>query len=270
MGAFFLFDFCPANEIMQSLHKVVSEFIADPDDPHHEYLRVMAGARVGEPMRLYILASGLGKLSKYMAESAQYLMYVDITDTTWPNGPPKGFFLTENGVFDVGKNICTSNGVYHPDQYVTMPLIAHMYSMLLAMVMNDKMLHHGIGVRTYDKKRGVAIRAASQASAEYNKNFPIIAEIISFSDEYRARFPRLPEGAAPPEWARGKTEYIRLPLGMYGDHAEKSVVVYGNVDEFPALHKTWKICRIIKGGNCTPPPSMIVIDERDELGDLGL
>lgn len=257
---------------MQSLQRVAEEFMKNPDDPMHEYLSIMLGSRIGEPHRLYILAENLSALSPLMAKDAEYLMYVDIERTDWPNGPPRGFFLTENGLYEPAKNICTSNGVYHPEKYVSMPLITQMYSMLLSMVMNDEMLHHGIGVIKYSPSRGGGISTASRESRKYNeRHSAIISALREFAAEYRERFPRLPEGAEREEWARGKSQYIKLPQGMRADWPSRTVIIFGEVPSFPSLHSSWNTCKIIDGGKATPPPSMVVLDERSsELDALGL
>jgi hypothetical protein len=263
---------------MKALHNVVKKFTADPTDLNHQYLHAMPGEIVGEPHRLYLLAYNLTEMSPEMAANPTYLMYVDIEDTHWPNGPPKGFFLTPNGVYSPGHNICTSNGVYHPDQYVTMPLIDHMFSMLCAMVTNDKMLAHGIGVTPYSKERAAGIKAAAKYARNFNqaKHGDLVAKIMSFSAEYRAGWPRLPDGADPAQWAPGPTgHFVRLGPGLRADPANRTIIVDGAAQEWPLLAMSWAKVRVVAGGSVAGlaiPARFTVIDDTlvDQLADLGL
>ncbi len=264
-------------EQLKALQRTVQTFIKDYENPCHEYMKIMPAARTGgNPYLVYMLMHNAHKLNEKMAKDALYLFEITIEGTKWPGGPPKGRVLTPNGMFNERANICTSNGVYHPESYVSIPLPEHMFSMYAAMVTNDKMLAHGIGVTSYSKTRGAEIEKASITSrrATIKEYASIVNDIEEFYLEYSHKWPKLPDGADLERYINDiNGQYIELDTNLVADHDRKIIKAYGKPAVWPNAHPKWRTIQIeIEGDIGTVPPMFVVLkkDISDELDNLGL
>jgi len=226
-----------------TLARYIQDFHFDRHNPAHEYLKIIDGADVGQPLKVFILAENASRVNEKMAAGAAYLFVLDVNDTIWPQRAPRGWIETPNGMFDCGKNICTSNGTYHPESYVVVPFESQILALYMAMCTNDKQLDHGISVVNYTKDRGAGIIAASLNSRAWTlKKFgEIVAAIEQKYAEYSARWPRLPAGVDPARWiivkhGRGKAaieEYVELDPAIRADRDKHQLVLEGKVTQYP-------------------------------------
>lgn len=226
-----------------TLAKYIQDFYFDRHNPAHEYLKIIDGADVGQPLKVFILAENASHVNEKLAKDAAYLFVLDVNDTIWPQRAPRGWIETPNGMYECGHNICTSNGTYHPESYVVVPFESQILALYMAMCTNDKQLDHGISVVRYTKERGAGIITASHNSRAWTrKKFgAIMAAIEEKYAEYSARWPKLPEGADPARWiivkhGRGKAareEYVELDAAITADSSAHQLVLTGRVTHYP-------------------------------------
>jgi len=266
-----------------SLEKYITGFYLDYKNPAHEYLKILNGAEIGEPLVVYILAENAHKINAKMAKDSSYLFVLKIEGTMWPSRAPVGWINTPNGMFTCGRNICTSNGTYHPESYVVVSLESQILALFTAMCTNDEQLDHGISVVAYSEKRGPSIIKKSFASQQWNLNnqATIMAAIEQKYSEYSARWPKLPAGADPSRWilvkrGRGKAateEYIELDPAITADYVKHQLIITGKVENYPEGFSPVEFPQIVdKFGNADMPDyvgiSIIRDINCDDVSDL--
>ena len=116
----------------------------------------------------------------------QYLVRVE-AGNEFPYKPPKFYFMTPNGVYDVEKEVCISIGQYHPDQYRAALGMSGFVKQLVSGMIGWQSLGPGISIVTTSAERK---RQLAAESAEYNAQFnaKIIADIEDAYEVYSAKW----------------------------------------------------------------------------------
>lgn len=106
-------------------------------------------------------------------EDGEYLVKIEASESH-PTKPPKYYFMTPNGVYELGKNACISIGSYHSDEFPSVLGMTGFIMNLIGAMLQWKTLGEGIDLlhTTANEKKRLA-----KNSYVYNREHHI--EIIS-------------------------------------------------------------------------------------------
>jgi ubiquitin-protein ligase len=161
--------------IMQAQFK---KAVSEPN----EHIKFMMSDR---PNLWYILIGNFnGNEDEF--EKGAYLVRM-IAPADFPFNPPRFYFMTPNGVYEVEKKVCINIGEYHKDQYRAALGMAGFASQLVSGMIGWRELGNGINIVHTDAKKK---RAMALDSARYNaeKHGQLIENINGAFDTYVAKW----------------------------------------------------------------------------------
>ena len=161
--------------IMQAQFK---KAVGDPN----EHIRFMMSER---PNLWYILIGNFDGNEDEFKEGA-YLVRM-IAPADFPFNPPRFYFMTPNGVYEVEKKVCINIGEYHKDQYRAALGMAGFAEQLISGMIGWRELGGGINIVHTDakKKRTMALNSAIYNAEKYEALInDINATFKSYSEKW--------------------------------------------------------------------------------------
>lgn len=140
-------------------------------------------------------------------KGGEYIVRIE-AGAEFPFKPPKFYFHTPNGVYDVLKEVCISIGQYHPDQYRAALGMAGFTNQLVSGMIGWRSLGGGINIvhTTADAKKQLA---ADSALSNRRDHAAVIDMVHNAYIDYSAK------------WDIGKIpQPMRVKLGFEGGKEE--------------------------------------------------
>lgn len=134
----------------------------------------------------YIMMEGMaGENNEF--KHGQYLVNIKLPPA-FPYCPPQFFFLTPNGVYEIGVKVCVSIGEYHSNNYSSAQKVSGFVTNLVSGIIVWKELGGGINILKTDTARK---RELARASAQYNQTHyaDLVDRINKNYEAYSAEWP---------------------------------------------------------------------------------
>ena len=151
-----------------------------------EYLKFMINEQKIDEW--YVMIEGMfGANDEF--KHGQYLVRI-VLPPAFPYKPPQFFFMTPNGVYDIGVKVCVSIGEYHSQNYPSAQKVLGFVSNLVSGIIGWTDLGGGINILSTDVPTK---RALARASAQYNQTHyaKLVDEINKNFASYSADWPPL-------------------------------------------------------------------------------
>lgn len=118
----------------------------------------------------------------------EYLVRISIAEETrYPYGPPKFWFMTDNGVFTPEAICCISIGGYHPDNYPATLRVNGFADQLKNVMIQWRTIGSGINLIKSSAKVKRRLAKASRA-ANWRKHPKIMSAITASFEQYSAKW----------------------------------------------------------------------------------
>lgn len=140
----------------------------------------------------------------------EYLFQFDADKTAFPQKPPNFSFLTSNGFFIPGGNVCVSIGAYHPQNWRAAEGMVGYAREIVGALLFAETLGSGIGVAGTVPPPEERARIALGTVAENRKKFP---RALALADEYEAAHPAAKAVAARRSARASRAVHEATPAG---------------------------------------------------------